>query len=348
MGDVEVWEASRGEEDRFARDWADFVAGRDDASCYHQYCWKGVIERAFGHRTPYLLARRNGRVTGCLPLCFIRSRLFGRYLVSLPFFNYGGVLAEDAESEAALLARCIGLAERERARHVEIRMTRPLGHGLTERTRKVVMELDLPSDSERLWDGFRPKLRSQIRRPLKAGAEVVFGGEERLDDFYAVFACNMRDLGTPVYAKAFFSHILRACPESTLAVVYLHGRAAAAGFLVGFRGRLEIPWASSLRRFNQQAPNMLLYWKALEWACHNGYTAFDFGRSSPDSGTYRFKAQWGAKPHPCHWHYWVRNGGPPPELNPANPRFRMAIQAWRRLPVAFTRLLGPAIVRNLP
>jgi hypothetical protein len=117
---------------------------------------------------------------------------------------------------------------------------------------------------------------------------------------------------------------------------------------MAFRGMLEIPWASSLRRYNRLSPNMLLYWSVLEFACQRGFRVFDFGRSSPDSGPFRFKAQWGAAPVPLYWHYWVRNGGPLPNLTPKNPRMQMAIRLWRRLPVAVTRFLGPPLVKNLP
>jgi hypothetical protein len=114
------------------------------------------------------------------------------------------------------------------------------------------------------------------------------------------------------------------------------------------KDRLEIPWASSLREHNFCSPNMLLYWSALEFACDRGDRVFDFGRSTPGEGTYRFKEQWGAKPVPLYWHYWLRDGGALPELNPGNPKYRIAINLWKRLPVGLTRLIGPPIVKNLP
>jgi hypothetical protein len=122
----------------------------------------------------------------------------------------------------------------------------------------------------------------------------------------------------------------------------------ASGFLIGFKETLEIPWASSLREYNAQSPNMLLYWTALRFACERGFKTFDFGRSTPGGGTYRFKEQWGAKPVPLYWYYWMRNGGALPELNPNNPKYRSAIALWKHLPVGLTKVLGPFIVRNLP
>jgi FemAB-related protein (PEP-CTERM system-associated) len=176
------------------------------------------------------------------------------------------------------------------------------------------------------------------------------GKEEYLDSFYDIFSTNMRDLGTPVYGKKFFRNILREFPTSTwiCTVRTKEDKAVASGFLVGFKKRLEIPWASSLRSHNSSSPNMLLYWTSLKFACENGYDTFDFGRSTPGEGTYKFKEQWGAKPVQLFWHYWLRSGGPLPELNPHNPKYKMAIKIWQKLPLSVTNLIGPAIVRNLP
>jgi serine/alanine adding enzyme len=334
--------------DRDRERWDAYVATRPDATCYHLSPWREVIRASFGHPTPYLAAWDGDAVTGVLPLCHLRSRLFGSYLVSLPFFNYGGILASDEKSEAALLEAAVALARERGCGHLELRMTRPLAGGLKESCHKVAMWVDLPGDPEALWGGFKPKLRSQIRRAEREAMTTRVGGAELLDAFYRVFSRNMRDLGTPVYAKGFFANVLALHAPSRILAVFAGEEPVAAGLVVGFRDRIEIPWASSLRAYNALAPNMLLYWKALEYACREGYRTFDFGRSSPDSGTYRFKAQWGARPVPFHWHYWLREGESLPGLSPANPRYRLAIRLWQRLPLAVTELLGPRIVRNLP
>jgi len=172
---------------------------------------------------------------------------------------------------------------------------------------------------------------------------------EELDAFYEVFSTNMRDLGTPVYSKVFFKNILAGfAGMSWVCTVYQGPTAVASGLLLGFKDMLEIPWASSLSAYNRFSPNMLLYWTVLQFACERGFKIFDFGRSTSGEGTYRFKEQWGARPVPLYWYYWLREGGPLPELNPKNQKFRAAIAAWKQLPVAVTRWIGPSIVRNLP
>ena len=175
------------------------------------------------------------------------------------------------------------------------------------------------------------------------------GGAECVEDFYRVFSRCMRDLGTPVYAKKFFDVLVKAFPkESRICVISLDGVPLAAGLLYGFRHTLEIPWAASDKRYNRLSPNMLLYSSALQYACQQGFQFFDFGRSTPDSGTYRFKEQWGAKPRQLYWYYWLAGGQRIPELNPDNPKFKAAISVWQHLPLPVTNLIGPHIVKYLP
>jgi len=330
--------------------WDDYVSQARDATHYHQVGWKDVIERSFGHRACYWMAQdERGEIQGVFPLIHLRSLFFGSFMVSLPYFNYGGVCATNSAARKVLVDAAIGWAQKQRAEHIEMRhdtITHDID--LPFKNSKVSMRLDLPSEGE-LWTSFNAKLRSQIRRPMKDGLVGRVGREEELDAFYKVFSRNMRDLGTPVYSKSFFRNILQTFSENVwIVTVYNKNIPVASGVLIGFRDTLEIPWASSLREYNSLSPNMLLYWTALRFACDRGFRVFDFGRSTPGSGTYRFKEQWGARPISLYWYYWMRSGGQLPDLSPSHPKYRLAIQVWKRLPVSFTRLIGPPIVKNLP
>ncbi len=332
-----------------AERWDRFVAASPGAWSAHRHGWQSVIEEAFGHQCHYLVEREeDGVIAGVLPLAHVSSRLFGSYLVSMSCLNYGGVLARSQEVEQELLSRAVNLASDLGASHFELRETKPRD-GWPSRTDKVAMELALPDSHEALLKNVGAKVRSQIKRPLREGANVVQGGAELLDEFYAVFSRNMRDLGTPVYAKRFFALVLEAFPaDSRIFVVRVGGKPAAAGLVMGFRKRLEIPWASSLREYNRIGVNMLLYSEVLRYAIEAGYEIFDFGRSSKDAGTYRFKAQWGAEPRQLYWNYWLAPGTEMPGLTPSNPKFQFAIRMWQKLPVPVANLLGPHIVRGLP
>ncbi len=330
--------------------WDKFVASHVNSTNYHQLLWKDIVERTFGHRGYYLLAISNDDVVGVLPLFHMKSLLFGNFLVSLPFFNYGGILADTKEAVDALILKAEELGRDLGVEHVELRHGFPLDNvELKVKTHKVTMLLDLPEDSDALWNSFKSKLRSQVRRPQKEGMEVKIGALDQVDNFYEVFSINMRDLGTPVYSKTFFVNILNAFPDDAwIVTVFYDNLPVASGFIIGFKDVLEIPWASSIRKYNRFAPNMLLYWSILEFACKKGFKRFDFGRSSLNKGTYRFKKQWGAKPCQLYWYYWLRTGGDLPSINPDNPKYKMAIDLWRRLPLGITRLLGPRIVKYIP
>ena len=330
--------------------WNTYAAAAPHASLYHLYEWKQVIEETFGHQTFYLAARNpDGAVAGILPLAQLKSPIFGNMLVSLPFFNYGGICAASGEVRDALLQAAIGVARDCRADFLEIRHEDDWEQGLPRKTGKVSMRLALPSTADDLWKAIGAKVRNQVQKPRKEGLVAAVGREDQLDAFYDVFAANMRDLGTPVYPKAFFRNILKRFPDRTwISTIYHQQAPVASGFLAGWSGRLEIPWASSLRAYNRLGPNMLLYWSSLEFAIARGYSVFDFGRSTVGAGTYRFKEQWGAKPHQLYWYYWLPNGAAMPQVNPDNPKYQAAIAVWQRLPLAVTRTLGPRIVKYIP
>ena len=330
--------------------WDAFVDTRGEATLYHRSPWRRLIEDQFGQQAVYLYAAGEaGEVLGVLPLVRLKSRLFGDYMVSMPYVNYGGAIGSTPDIEVALMQEACRLGASLGLSHIEFRDTQQRAEGWTVRTDKVVMLLDLPGTPEALWDGFAPKLRAQIRRPQREQTEVTHGGLELLPQFYQVFARNMRDLGTPVYGGRFFAAILKAFPSSARITVVRHAQQpVAAAFTLGHRERLEIPWASSLRDYNQLGVNMLLYWEVLRRAIEDGYRTFDFGRSSADSGTFRFKKQWGAQPQQLYWHYWLATGQPLPQLTPSSPKYQLAIRAWKRLPLFLANRLGPHIVKNLP
>jgi FemAB-related protein (PEP-CTERM system-associated) len=322
--------------------WDEYVTNSSRSTCYHLTGWKNVIEKSFGHKTYYLFSGNgNNNIDGVLPLIQLKSILFGNFMVSLPYVNYGGICADNEKISDRLLQEAGRIAAEINAEHIELRNTRPMSNGLPVKTTKVSMRLELPQNQEELWKTFPSKLRSQIRRPEKEGMYVKSGGVEELDSFYSVFSVNMRDLGTPVYSREFFRTIMKEFPETTwICTVYTKtGDPVASGFLVSFKDTLEIPWASSLRSYNYCSPNMLLYWSVLQ---------FDFGRSTPGEGTFKFKEQWGARPVQLYWHYLMKDSWHLPQLNPKNPKYQMAIKIWKRLPVAVTKIIGPAIVKNLP
>jgi len=292
-----------------------------------------------------------GKFQGIAPLVFQKSILFGKYLTSMAYFNYGGLLTSNQKAFQMLFDEIMKLAKETGAGHIELRNRNELVsyENLRVKKSKVTMYLDLPRNEEILWNSFKSKLRSQIKRAQREHFEVRIGKDSELNSFYKVFSINMRDLGTPVYSKSFFRNVLTEfSKQAHIITLYKDAQPIASALLFGFNDTVEVPWASSLYTFNKLGANMLLYWEMLKYAIENGYTKFDFGRSTIDSGTHRFKEQWGAKPQQLYWYYWLRKGNQLPELNPDNPKYKLAISVWQKLPVWLTRLVGPYIVKNLP
>ena len=332
-----------------ASEWNAYVSNNPSASVYHRAEWRNLIHETFGHEGYYFVARdKNSRLKGVLPLIRLKSRLFGDFMVSMPYFNYGGAVADHPLIEDKLMHAANEQARHTGISHIEYRDDIPR-NDLPAKMDKVNMLLSLPGDPDSLWNNFSSKLRAQIRRPQREQPSVLIGGIEYVEDFYSVFSRNMRDLGTPVYGIKFFENILHTFPEETrIIIIRLNTRPVAAGFLMSHGNRLEIPWASAIRDINHISINMLLYWETLKWAILNGYSHFDFGRSSRDSGTFRFKQQWGARPVQLYWHYWLGNNTEMPSLSPSNPKFALMIGIWKQLPITLTQWLGPMIVKNLP
>lgn len=313
--------------------------------------WLRILHRGLGHEPLCLEAREDGQTKGLLPLAYLNSWLFGKFLVALPYVNYGGVRAEDADTAHSLVDRAIQLADERRVRYLELRhAVQTVEHPslVLRPDAKVHMHLTLPGSVEALWKQLDAKVRNQVRKGQKSDLTVHWGAHDLLPAFYAVFSQNMRDLGTPAFGKALFRSILDEFPQRAELCVVRAGQEAVGGALLlhGW-GVTEVPSASTLRESRGTNANMLMYWHLLERSAQRGQQTFDFGRSSPDSNTYRFKKQWGATPAPAQWQYYLRTGAMD-EMRKENPRYQRMIRIWQRLPLAVTRLIGPWIVRGIP
>jgi FemAB-related protein (PEP-CTERM system-associated) len=330
-------------------EWDRYVEGHPMATSEHLWNWRGIFEDVFGQRSVYLTARRGPVTVGILPLVLFRSRLFGRFVVSLPFCNYGGMLASDEEVPSALLRHATDIAIDFGASHIELRHQQRLLPEMPSRQHKLALRLPLSGTVDDVWQALDRKVRNQVRKARKEGLRVVCGSGELVEEFYPVFARNMRDHGTPVYPKRLFSETLKRFPErARVYVVRTPRRAIAGAIAVTFRDTVLVPWASSLHEYRHLCSNMLLYWTMLERATIGNARTFDFGRSSPGSGAHHFKLQWGAREQPLCFEYVLRARHDVPDQGPENARFRAAIDAWKRLPLWIANGVGPRIVRHIP
>ncbi|HVX39469.1 MAG TPA: FemAB family XrtA/PEP-CTERM system-associated protein [Gemmatimonadaceae bacterium] len=329
-------------------EWNGFVRRQPDWTHFHLAEWRDVIAEAHGHDSPYLCARdREGELRGVLPLVRVASPVFGRYLVSMPYVNYGGPLGDPLAVRE--LVRVAGdMAREEPGTLLELRSRSALDVALTPSHRKITCVLNVPpGDPEPLWRAFDANVRRRVRRAQKAGIAAAFGPEQ-LDAFYQVYAHHMRDLGTPAQPRALFESIRAHFPHDvTFGAAYLGARPVAT--IAGFRwgDEFEVTWASALVAYKELAANMLVYWAFIERMIAEGVTRFNFGRCTPGGGTHRFKSQWGAVDEALWW-YEGNGGDRATTPAPTDPAFAWGPRVWKRLPTALATAVGPSIVRYIP
>lgn len=328
-------------------EWDAFVAAHPDGTVEHLAAWQRIFREVFRQEPVYLMAKRDAETVGVLPLVRFKSAIFGRTMISLPYTSYGGLLAVDRDGAAALVdhARTLGL--RFGAPRLELRNSARYCDDAAVQTHKVAARLPLPPTAPQLWSSLDKKVRNLVRKGQKEQLTVHRGSSELLDDFYAVFAENMRDLGTPVFPRSLFAEVLRTFENASVFVVKHAGIAVAGSILLGWRDAALVPWASALRRYRHLAPNMLLYWSMLESAIEDGFTVFDFGRSTRDGGTHHFKQQWGAADYPLYWETVGLNGATVPDPGRAGSRMQVFIDAWTRMPLPIANWLGPRVIRHV-
>jgi len=313
-----------------------------------------AVEEAYNHRAFYLMAEKNNQVAGVLPLIYLKSPLIAGQFVSLPYCDVGDIVTTEENTKEKLIVEAVSLAKRAKARYIEIRgQINPssfgnLGLPVSVQSHKVRMMMELPGSSEILWNSFRSKLRSQIRKTEKNGLRFVWGEHKDIDSFYVVFSRNMRDLGSPVHSKKWFEAILQYYDTNArMGLVYNNKHLIGAGIILSIHNNISVPWASTLQEYNRLSPNMLLYWEFIKYAADNGFVGFDFGRSTPNEGTYKFKEQWGAQPVPLYWNY-INMCGCDIKFNTRDSAGRNTVaRLWQRLPLGVANYIGPAIRKHI-
>jgi FemAB-related protein (PEP-CTERM system-associated) len=342
------------------KEWNSFTSGHPQVSPYHHFAWKKAIENAYGHQCFYLIAENPDKeIVGVLPTVSITPPLISGKLCALPFCDIGACLAIDETTEELLIKKAIDITSHRKLRTFEYRASQKISTGdetpePLPKAHKVRMLLELPESSDTLLSNFKAKLRSQIKKSVKNGLTVELGRSDQLvDEFYDVFTCNMRDLGSPTHSKKWFSEIKNNYNEDMIISIIKHeGQPIGAGIVL-FKGYMaSIPWASTKREFNHLAPNMLLYWSLLQYSTDNGYKIFDFGRSSYEEGTFKFKKQWGAKPLLLIWQEFHKSGEKYISENNTNiakiSKIRPLIETiWKNLPLPLTITLGSKIRKHI-
>jgi FemAB-related protein (PEP-CTERM system-associated) len=324
--------------------WDAFVLQAPDGTMAHRWAWLGVISETYGHRVIPLAASRNGALAGVLPLVEMRSLLFGRHLVSMPFVDTGGLCtAGDLAADEALVGAAIELAKSSRAQ-LELRHTADRAVPLVPWLHKVTMVLHLADAEDTMWRQLPGPRRTRVRKAQKSGLTASVHGSDGLPHLYRILATNLRDLGSPMHRREFFRRIMDAFGEDArIVLVRERDTVIGAGLMLIQGDWAGMPWVGSLRSTFARAPNQLLYWEVLRHVIAHGCRVFDFGRSSPGAGTYEAKRQWGAEPVQLFWHRL-----PGDDSDGDIQRWQWGTAVWRRLPVPVASMIGAAVRGGLP
>ncbi|MBI3710358.1 MAG: FemAB family PEP-CTERM system-associated protein [Proteobacteria bacterium] len=327
--------------------WDAFVDSCPTATFFHRAGWKTVIEESFGHRAYYLHAAANGRIRGVLPLVHVKSRLFGNALTSIPFGVYGGPAAADDAARGALDSAAADLAESLDVDHLEYRsLARTRPDWKCKADVYATFRKAIDADPEKNLLGIPRKQRAVVRQSLKAGLEAR--AEDGTDRLYDIYAESVRNLGTPVFSRGYFRNLKRVFGESCEALVIYKDGTPVSGVLSFFFRDEVLPYYGGGRPEARGLGGAdFMYWDLMRRAGQRGCKIYDFGRSKFGTGAFAFKKNWGFTPQPLAYEYLLRRGDAVPDVNPLNPKYRMFIALWKRLPLAIANRIGPHIVRNL-
>jgi len=329
--------------------WDDFVFAHPQGTFFHQSSWMRVMESTYGYRPYYVYAERDGQITGIAPTFLVSNWLSGRSLISLPFAVYGGVCAADSESENALIARLEELAIELDVEYLELRnRTGDIRPGYHAVARYATFTKPLITDLDKLYAGLPKDIRYMVRKAEKAGLQVR-RGLDQLNNFYRLMTINLRRLGTPAFPHILFQNLIHEFPNQVdLALVYCEDKPVAGGMSFKFREWMQPYYIGSLEEAKTLAANDYLWWSLIRYAAETGHRTFDFGRSKKVSGNFDFKKKWNPAIESLSYQVRLVRRTTVPNFSPANPKFDLATNLWKKLPLGLTRVIGPRVVRWFP
>jgi FemAB-related protein (PEP-CTERM system-associated) len=370
--------------------WDSYVQNHPQGTFFHLIGWKNVIEKTFHHKSFYLLAESSeggrtaaqqnrstaalinslthspinlstqcdptnpinstNQVVGVFPLFSVKSLLFCKSLVSLPFAAYGGVLADNSEITNQLLERAKEITRSKGLQYLELRSRDEGIENLPAKELYIRFRREIFKDLDSNMKAIPRKSRRMVRVGEKEGLTHQFGQEELISDFYEIFARSYHRLGSPVFSIKLYKNLFEEFKEKTniLIVRTREGKPISSVLTFFYKDEVLPYYAGSLFEYRELAPNDYMYWQLMKYGCENGYKLFDFGRSKIDTGSSDFKRHWGFEPEPLPYQYYLNGIEEIPNISPANPKFQKKIEMWRKLPFWTTKIIGPRIVKYIP
>lgn len=331
-----------------ADDWDSYVRAHPDATFFHLAGWGRVVEKTFGHRSYYLCARNDaGAIAGILPLVHVRSRLFGNGLTSNGFAVYGGPVADSAAAHDALDDAAWSLAQELGAQHLEYRSPRRQRPDWACREDMyVTFRRAIDPDPEANLKAIPRKQRAVVRKAIKRELQTEVSRD--VDTFFRMYSASVRNLGTPVFARGWFANLMDEFGDAAeILTVRNDGEALTSVLSFYFRDEVLPYYGGGVAGARNFGANDFMYWALMEHARERGCTLFDYGRSKVGTGAWSFKKNWGFEPEPLYYEFRLADGAQLPDINPLNPKYRLFIAAWKKLPQWAANIVGPMISRGL-
>lgn len=327
--------------------WERFVETHPQATFFHRFAWSRVLSKSFGHKSHFLIAERDQKTVGLLPLVEVRSRLFGHQLASLPFCVYGGALATAEDADRALKDTAASLGQNLKVDAVELRNLQPSNSDWAVKDLYYTFRKELHSDNDLNLKGIPNRQRAMVRKGIAEGLESI--ETEGTDRIYRVYAESLRNLGTPVFSRRYLDVLREEFGEACrVLMIQQQGEDVAGVLSFYFRNEVLPYYGGSVSRARDiRGCNHFMYWELMRRSANEGLEVFDFGRSKKETGPFQFKKNMGFTPEPLPYEYYLVKSDVIPEVNPTNPKYRLLIDAWKRLPLPVANLLGPPIARNL-
>ena len=327
--------------------WEAFVLACPEATFFHRATWQEILRDVFRHPTYFLYAEHDGEILGVLPLAHIKSRLFGNSLIALPFAVYGGVAASTTEAAAALEQEAQSLAQQFDVDHLEFRNISPRHADWPTQDLYVTFRKEILPEVEANMLAIPRKQRAMVRKGINNG--LISTVDRKSDRFFKLFADNVHRHGTPALPKRYFDTLLQVFGNDCeiLTVTTPEGKPLSSVLSFYFRDEVLPYYAGDDEAARNFAANDFKYWELMRRSCERGLKVFDYGRSKVGTGPYSFKKNWGFEPQALHYEYCLYKRDSIPQNNPNNAKYKLLIEAWRRMPISLANFIGPYIVRNL-
>jgi len=330
--------------------WDEYVYRSADSTFFHQIGWKRVVEKTYGHKPIYLVAEEDGEIKGVLPLFLMKSRIFGKKLVSVPFAPYGGVCADNERIKKSILQEAEEIAKKYKVDYMEFRnLTKMNGTRYDVATHYTTFIIQLTQDLNETWQSLRRDKKKGVKKAKKVGLDIEWG--EEIDTFYTVYSKVMKELGTPAHRYSFFENIRKEFPKSFKILEIKHDKKTiCCKFLLSFKDTLISMWGVTLKGYKRFHPYDLANWESIIYGHKFGYRYLDLGRCLVNSGVYNYKEGWSRQPKQLYYYYFYLKNKyrVTPDTSQSNPRRKTFAKIWKRLPLRLVQFLSPILRKNFP